>query len=420
MNAKPHFKFPKHFLWGAATSAHQVEGGQSNNWTDWEKEHAVELARGSKKAFDSPSVHWYRIKKQALDPTNYISGLAADHYHRYEEDFDHARRLGHNAHRFSIEWSRIEPQRGVVDQAALTHYKRVVKALRKRGLEPIVTLFHFTLPTWVAAQGGFTNRQTIADFLHFSQIVVEALGDDVRYWCTINEPEVFASFSYTFGYWPPQHKSYLQGVRAYLSILPQAHIAVYKMIKHRHPSAQVGVSKDQGWYVGQSLFTRAVMRPLWNWWANYSFLDKIKGHQDYIGVNYYFRFNLHGWRVEIDQQNPSDMGWGLSPEGLYEVVKATGRRYQKPIIVTECGVADAQDETRAWYIKAVLRELHKAMTEGVVVHGFLYWALLDNFEWDKGFWPRFGLIEISPKTLKRTVRPSALEYAKVIKAGGLD
>lgn len=417
---QPHFRFPNNFFWGSATSAHQVEGGLDNNWTTWEREHAADLARGSQKAFDTDAVHWYRVKDQALDPSNYISGQAVDHYNRYRQDFDMARDLNHNMYRFSIEWSRIEPQPGQYDESELAHYRDVLRALHARDIEPMVTLFHFSLPKWVEARGGWTKPETIKAWKGFVSKVVEELGDDVNYWCTINEPEVFSTFSYALGYWPPQRKSILQAARAYASVLPRAHIAAYKIIKRHNPKAKVGASKNNMWYQATGRVVSPILERLIVWWANHLFLDKIKKYQDYIGFNYYFKFNLKGFGGVIDQQNPSEMGWGLHPEGVTVLLEDLHRRYGKPIIVTECGLADSTDELRAWYLKEVLRAVHRAMEAGVQVQGFLYWSLLDNFEWDKGFWPQFGLVSVDRTTQKRTIRQSAREYAAIIEADGLD
>jgi len=421
MTKDPALKFPKDFLWGAATSSHQVEGGQNNNWTRWEMKQASRLARGSSKAFDTPAVHWYRIKDKALDPNNYISGRAVDHFNRYEEDFSIAKSLHHNAHRFSLEWSRIEPERGEFDTQAIKHYREVIQALRKRGIEPLVTLWHFTLPHWVQEQGGFTNPRTAMDFARYADRMAREFGSEVTYWCTMNEPELLASFSYWLGYWPPQKKSFFAGLSAYTSILPQAHIMAYRKIKRRNPDAQVGISKNMMWYYADGRIISPLAAKLWNWFGNFYFLDLTRGHQDYIGINYYIKYQFRGWKWHISEQNPSDMGWGLHPEGLKVLIGKTARRFpKKPIIITEVGLADSQDESRAWYIKELLRNIHQAIADGANVQGFMYWALLDNFEWDKGFWPEFGLVSVDRKTMRRTIRPSAFVYADIIKRGGLD
>lgn len=421
MSKKPLLQFPKDFMWGAASSSHQVEGNQDNNWTEWEKHHANALSRGSKKAFDTPAVHWYRIKDQAMDPHNYISARGVDHFKRYESDFDIARSLNHNAHRFSLEWSRIQPGPGVFDEKMIEHYRNVITALHRRGIEPILTLWHFSLPKWVQAQGGFTNPATIADFERYASRMAQEFGSDIKYWCTINEPEVFTSFSYWLGFWPPGQKNIGKAFVAYTSILPRAHISAYRAIKKYSPNARVGISKNMMWYSAEGRFLTPAVAFFWNWFGNYYFLDQIKKYQDYIGLNYYFKYVLKGLKWSISEQNPSDMGWGLHPEGMYELLRLIGKRYPRtPVLITECGLADAQDESRAWYIKEILRSIHRAMKEGVDVEGFLYWALLDNFEWDKGYWPKFGLVEVDRKTMKRTIRPSAKIYADIIKAGGLD
>lgn len=355
-----------------------------------------------------------------MDPANYISGLNIDHYRRYREDFDIAQQLNHTMHRFSIEWSRIEPQPGVYDEAELQHYKEVVRALKARDIEPMVTLFHFSLPSWMEARGGWTSPRNLASWRAYVTKVVEAIGGDVKYWCTINEPEVFSTFSYGLGFWPPQQRNFLAAARSYATILPRAHIAAYRIIKRHNPHAQVGSAKNNMWYQAQGKILSPVLERLTTWWANHVYLDKIKKYQDYVGLNYYFKYNLKGFGGEIDQQNPSEMGWGLHPEGLTVLLEDLHKRYSKPIIVTECGLADSSDELRAWYLKEALRAVHRASEAGVQVQGFMYWSLLDNFEWDKGFWPQFGLVSVDRKTMKRTIRPSAYEYAKIIQDGGLD
>ena len=199
----PTLEFPKNFYWGAATSAHQVEGGNTNDWTEWEKAHAARLAKESSEKFGHILV-WERLRLEAENPENYISGAACDHYRRFKEDFQIAKSLHHNAHRLSIEWSRIEPREGVFDEAAIKHYREVILELRAHGMEPFVTLWHWTNPLWIAEMGGPEKMKFAEYFERYVCFVVSQLSDIVTFWMTINEPTSVIGSAYTTGQWPPQ------------------------------------------------------------------------------------------------------------------------------------------------------------------------------------------------------------------------
>lgn len=388
-------QFPKNFYFGAATAAHQVEGGNRNDWTEWEKTNAQRLAAEAEPKFKHVAV-WDDVKIQAQDPENYISGKATNHYHRFEEDFDIAARLGHNAHRFSIEWARVEPEEGKFDEREIAHYQNVIMALRERKIEPFVTLWHFTLPQWFSKMGGFLHPDASRLFARYCAHVVSALGGMARFFFTMNEPEIYASNAYWKGVWPPQKK----GLGAYLRVnkaLMRAHNAAYAVIKKSIPSCTVGIVKD-------NIHFQGLLAPLARWWWNHRFLQKTRF--DCIGLNYYFG--------GCDTKQKSDMDWSVCPEGIYRVLQEL-HRYTKPVYITENGVADMRDAMRADFIKNHVEQTAKAIRAGVDVRGYFYWSLLDNFEWDKGFWPRFGLVEIDYKTFERKIRPSAWEYARLIK-----
>ncbi len=379
-------KFPDGFLWGSATSAHQVEGGNHNDWTEWEKKNAERLSRESGKKYPSE---------------NYISGQAADHYHRYEEDFNIAQSLGQNAHRFSIEWSRIEPEEGKFNEEEIDHYRKVIRALRQRRLEPFVSLYHWTLPLWIRDSGGWENEKTTRYFVRYVEKVTSALPG-VKFWITLNEPMVYASHSYFKGNWPPQKKSIVVYLRV-ISNLICAHRSAYAALKSIRPFAQVGIAKNNIDFGGR-------FRPGAHWWWNRRFLDKIRDYQDFIGLNYYFG--------QCRSKEKSDLGWSICPEGIYRVLKDL-RRYQKPVYITENGIADARDVYREKFIKEHLKWVQQAIQEGVDIRGYLYWSLLDNFEWSEGFWPRFGLVEVDYKTMRRTIRLSARAYAEICESNTL-
>src|SRR3989344_5205232 len=188
-------RFPENFYWGAATSAHQVEGGNRNDWTEWEKANVDRLAKEAERKFGRLS-RWPEIKEQALDPKNYISGRACDHYNRHEADFDIAKSLGHSAHRFSIEWSRVEPEEGKWDEKEVEHYRKVIRALRSRGLEPFVTLWHWTDPVWIARIGGPENKKFGFYFKRYVEKIIDELGSEIKFWLPINEPTIYTGHSY--------------------------------------------------------------------------------------------------------------------------------------------------------------------------------------------------------------------------------
>lgn len=416
--------FPKGFYWGAATSAHQVEGGVRNDWSEWEKENAGRLAREAKDYWQPWQVEKF---PEMLKKKNYISGKAADHYNRYEKDFDIAKSLGHNAHRFSIEWSRIEPKEGEFDEKEIEHYRKVIAALRGRGIEPFITLWHWTNPVWIRDIGGWENKKTVDHFIRYVEKITSSL-EGVKFWMPINEPGTYVGMSYVMGNFPPQVRSLFRANRVFKNLMSAYRLA-HNNIHINHDDAAVGMShyaiymvpyRDLPW-------NRALVKVL-DYIRNWRFFESIRGSIDFVGLQYYhvdfIRLKLGKGRWgPIGIKNPhewvNDMGWDIYPEGIYHLLRRAAR-YKKPIYITENGVADAKDIHRERFIKEHLRWVHKAIDKGVDVRGYFYWSLLDNFEWDKGFWPRFGLVEVNYEDdLKRVVRGSAKEYTKIIRGNSL-
>ena len=413
------WKFPDGFLWGAATSSHQVEGGSRNDWSEWEETNAERLATKAAAEF-SHLKNWAEIKAQAEDPANYLSGRACDHYNRFREDFDIAKHLGHNAHRFSIEWSRIEPEEGKFDEQAIEHYRDVIRALRERGMEPFVTLWHWTLPIWLRDRGGVLAHDFPERFAHYAERVAGAFKDGVQFWITLNEPTSVIANGYARGIWPPQQRGFRGVWRAYRA-LAAAHRRGYEAIHSVAPTARVGFGNILLYLEPHSgsLLDRLAVR-IWNHWSNRRFLSLVGDTNDYYALQYYFHFRVQFPRnIRNANERLSDMGWELYPDGLYHLImrfKDAG----KPIYITENGLADAPDVNRSWYIRGTVAAIARAIQDGADVRGHFYWSLLDNFEWDKGFWPRFGLVEVDYKTLERKIRPSAGEYKKIIDANAID
>jgi beta-glucosidase len=408
--------FGEDFLWGASTAGHQVEGGNYDQWTVWELAHAKELASTAEKRLAWLS-NWDKIKFQAENPDNYVSGKGVDHFHRYREDFDILKSLNLNAFRFSIEWSRLEPEEGVWDKTAFDHYLNYISELKERSIEPILNLWHWTAPVWFDEKGGFTKSGNIGYFLRFAQKVAEEFGDEVKYIITLNEPNVYTSLSYLTGEWPPQIKSPLMALMVYRNLV-KTHKYTYSILKKYNPDLQVGIAANMSNALpkdGKNILSKIVARAAnygWNWY----FVNRIKRRQDFIGFNYYMTHYYDGFKT-VDPEKPvNDLGWYMEPSGVGEIATRLWIKYHKPIMITENGVADADDQYRQWWLKETMLSLITSRKAGVKLIGYLHWSLLDNFEWAYGWWPKFGLVHVDRENnMKRTIRPSAKWWAAQIK-----
>jgi beta-glucosidase len=418
--------FAKDFLWGAATSAHQVEGHQHNNWSVWEASVADKLAKNARSRLINTVPDWKAIQAEAEDPVNYISGSAADHYNRYEEDFDLLKSLGCNAYRFSIEWSRVETKPNQYNKAALTHYRNMVQALKKRGITPMVTLHHFADPIWLEDKGGWHGPAVVESFTAFARAISKQIGQDIDYWCTVNEPGSYLLQRYLGGgawpAWPTTVMNPSLGYK-YLKNVISAHKSVRKVIKEANPKAMVGIAHGLlDYQLGRHDPLSWIFKKQLDYIPDTYILNRIRNDTDFIGVNYYMRLLIKSrlsspqyWTIKKAHDDPAnDMGWGIYPAGLYNITQKL-IRYNLPLIVTENGIPDTKDNLRGKYINDHLAELARSISDGADIRGYFYWSLLDNYEWSEGFWPKFGLVSIDRKTKNRTLRQSALEYASLIK-----
>lgn len=421
--------FPKDFLWGAGSSAFQVEGNITNNWSQWCEENAQRLAQKSQKEYGHlPS--WKFIEKDASDPANYIPGHAAEFEKYFEADLDLAKELGHNAHRFSIEWSRVEPREGEFDPTAIEFYKKLVRAIKMRGMVPLVTLWWWTDPLWITKKGGWEKKETVTAFLRYvEKIAKEFQGEGISFWQPLNEPGVPIGMGYIQGTHPPGIQSLWRANTAFKNLM-RAYREAYKIIHTHIPDAQVGISHYARYMLPENnRWWNKIIVKILDYYRNWRFLDTIAHNLDFIGIQYYrsnvislnfFKRGLLGPIQEKDDfTSMTDMGWSIYPEGMYHILKRAAK-YGKTIYISENGIADARDQYRTKWIQDNLFFVHKAIQEGVPVKGYFHWSLIDIFEWDKGFWPRFGLVAIDYATQKRTIRPSALIYAKICKENALE
>lgn len=408
-------QFPKNFLWGASTASHQVEGGNHNQWSVWELSVANEQAKDAKHRL-SYLPNWEEIRPQAEDPNNYISGNGVEHFKRYKEDFKLIKQLNLNSFRFGIEWSRLEPEEGLWNEQAFDYYKNYIKELKKQGIEPMLNIWHWTLPIWFADKGGFKNRSNLKYWDRFIKRVAKEFAPLVRNIITLNEPNVYASHSYVMGWWPPQQTGWVAGSQVIWNLV-LAHRRAYRILKAKKPSLNIGIALQlaniqakRPHNILDQIMTKW-MRYFWNWW----FLNRINKYQDFVGFNYYFTDYYQPSGRHNPEVPTNDLGWYMEPEGLHPLLVRIWTRYRKPIIVAENGVADANDQYRKWWIEETIVAMERALSEGVKLAGYYHWSLLDNFEWAYGWWPKFGLIEVDRKTMKRTIRPSAAWFASEIK-----
>jgi len=269
------------------------------------------------------------------------------------------------------------------------------------------------LPTWLAKKGGWLNPKAPYYFDRYVKIIAENLFNEVKFWITINEPNVYALNSYLRDVWPPQKKSAAKYLKV-LKNLVKAHQLAYRALRLVDLDCQVGVAKNQTFFEGNLLLKYPA-----NYFHNQYFLERIKNSQDFIGLNYYFHNRIKGFKFNHNSNEEfSDLGWEIYPEGIYRVLKDL-KKYNKPIYITENGLADKDDAKREKFIKEHLTWIWRAIQEKIDVRGYFHWSLLDNFEWDKGFWPRFGLIEVDYQTMARKIRPSAKIYARICKENQL-
>jgi beta-glucosidase len=418
------FHFPRGFLWGTATASHQVEGNNTNNnWWAWEQEPG-RILQGHK------------------------SGVACDWWGgRWREDFDRAAEGGQNAHRLSIEWSRIQPAPDRWDEDALDRYREIMRGLHERGMIPMVTLHHFTDPLWLTEMGGWENDLVVEYFEKYTRKVVEGLKEYASLWVTINEPNVYAVSGYILGDFPGGKQDFRAALRVLENML-RSHAAAYRVIHTLQPAARVGVAINyrsfqpaKSWFPPDSLaawlqsstfndlFPRGLRDGVMGLPVLRKRIPEAKGTQDFIGINYYTKdrvsFNLlkyqqlFGRRFYPPNADLSDTGFiANEPTGMFEALK-WGLQFNVPIFVTENGVEDSDDHLRPRYLAQHLHQVWRGVNFNWPVRGYFQWTLVDNFEWERGWTQRFGLWELDLETYSRRKRRSADLYAEICRENGL-
>lgn len=422
--AQATFHFPRGFLWGSATASHQVEGNNTNNnWYAWEQQEG-RIIKGQK------------------------SALACDWWNgRWREDLDRAAESGQNSHRFSIEWSRVQPSPDRWDEYALDRYLEILRGMYERNLTPLVTLHHFTDPLWLAELGGWENESVVDHFVKYVQKVVEALREYVTLWVTINEPNVYATGGYVLGDFPPGKKDLGLALQVMVNQV-KAHAAAYEAIHNLQKEARVGIAHNyrpllprRNWspfdrlmaWVQSDLFNEFHLRAIHTGGIRsplgIQHLPQVKGTQDFVGLNYYTReyvaFNpfspggLFSERQFLPGADLSETGFiANAPLGMFQALK-WANKFGVPIIITENGVDDSQGVMRPRYLIQHLHQVWRAVNFNFPIKGYFHWTLVDNFEWERGWTQRFGLWELDVDTQVRRKRPGADLFADICSENGI-
>ena len=399
-------RFPSNFIWGVATASHQIEGNNRNNWSKFEDARGIER-----------------------------SGLACDHWNRWEEDHALLVELGVTSYRFSIEWSRIQPEKEEWDESVIQIYSRMVDSLIEKGIEPVITLHHFSHPIWFEELGGFYDKNNTSYFREYCERIFPYFSDRVSKWCTINEPEVFSIMGYYMDMFPPGKRSVIKAIRVMKNVMI-AHGEVYNCLKSLNPNSYIGLSKNvtifdpyRRWNIVHWI-TSYALNYIWNG-AIISALKRgrmfgssvkiAKGSLDFIGLNYYTHvlttpFLPQTTEVDLPSrrgQQMTEFGYPMYAEGLKRAIRLL-QRLQLPIEITENGVADKDDTLRPIHLKRHLWILSKAIGNGADIRSYYHWSLMDNFEWAEGYSLRFGLHHVDYDTQVRTLRKSGMDYREII------
>ncbi len=409
------FKLKPGFLMGAASAATQIEGGElGHNWNDW-------YERGNIKDGSNPA-------------------RTTDHYNRWKEDADLMASMGLQIYRFGIEWARLCPTEGTVDETAIAHYREEIKYLKDKGIDLLLTIHHFTNPMWFEKKGGFTKVDNIKYYLDLVTLVVKSFGDLVSEYITINEPNIYATGSYFIGMWPPGEKSLTQTVKV-MSVMTICHIEAYKLIHKIRKEmgysdtkvsfanhVRVFEPKNSGNLIHrimsslmerifQGALTEAICLGKFKWPIKRYLPVEPGEYIDFIAVNYYNRTTVYRFGDGVKEDAPkNDLGWEIYNEGIVRCSEKLYNVIKRPIYITENGTCDNNDTFRSLY----LYDHIKAICDSELpFERYYHWCFCDNFEWIEGESARFGLVHVDYESQKRTVKRSGDFYSEIIKAGGV-
>jgi beta-glucosidase len=406
-------KFPQDFLWGAASSSHQIEENKDNDWTEWEQQNSEKLAQNAIKKYERLK-YASNIMESARTPLNYLSEKGTLGIQNFDVDLQMMQELNLSSYRFSVEWSRIEPKPGEYNYEAVETYRDMIEKLIDSGIEPMLTTWHFTNPRWIANQGGWLNEETVDRYLSFLKFILSEFGENITYWITLNEPNVYSRLVYLTGQWLSEETSF-RNLWTCMDNFLTAHRNAYKLIHKKLEGAKVSSSFNlTDVDFSFPLPFKGAFRKLGREIFNDYYLNQFTDTFDFIAVNHYHKstLGLRGFSLNHNAEEESDLGWGLYPESMYTILKDL-KGYDLPVIITESGIADAADTRRGKFISETLKYVRRAIDEGVDVRGYYYFSLTDNFEWADGFFPRFGLIEIDNE-YERKIRNSAYTYRGII------
>ena len=410
------FQLPKGLLLGVATASTQIEGGEVNsNWNDW-----------------------YRQGK-IRDNTDPATGN--DHWRFWREDTELMAEMGLQLYRFSVEWARLMPEEGTVDESAVGQYREELLLLREKGIRPLLTIHHFSNPMWFETKGAFTKGENLHYYLELVELVIDRFGDLCSDYITINEPNVYATNSYFFGQWPPGEAKFLPTLRV-MENLAYCHIAAYNLIHEKrkamgYTDTKVGAAnhvrvfapknEKNLWhrlcakltsFLFQDALTEAMTLgkfpfPLRNHWH----LPRGE-YTDFIGVNYYTRSTVSGIGDGVRDNSPrNDLGWEIYPAGIVECSRGLMAVLPRPIWITENGTCDNRDTFRCRYLYEHLKALAES---GLPVERYYHWCFCDNFEWVEGNSAQFGLVSVDAVSRERKVKESGRFYSEIIRRGGVD
>ncbi len=429
--------FPEDFLWGTATASAQIEGG----WNEGGR---------------TPSIWDVAPKDKIRNGEN--CHTACDHYHRWREDVALLRELGVRSYRFSLSWSRIIPAEGQVNKEGIRFYQDLVTELKKNGIEPLVTVYHWDLPVWVQEKGGWLWEGIIPLFREYTLTVVRALSDKVRYWIPMNEPQCFIMNGHMTGVHAPFMKRYLALPRLTRICLMAFHESADVIRKEAVLDPKIGIAMAAGAFIPEDETAESIGKARTDsfskgtglmsnrWWGDpllkgepvrafgiyqisRKYMPKIRTKLDFLGINVYapFQENWYGKNDDLPEEKKNSLGWVNDGRCLYWTIRFMNERYGLPVMVTENGMCDSDrvsedgmihDGKRIAYIKDYLRNVKRAADEGIPVIGYQYWSFLDNFEWAEGYEPRFGLVYVDYRTQKRIMKDSALFYKSIISSNG--